>query len=114
MATNTSPTIVIVTSTSPTIVMATNTSPTIVITNTSTTIVMATNTSPSIVDFAHKAGAIGIILYSDPEDTRSATKNDSGVYPDTWWLPDTGIQRGNVVIHKGDQTTPGYPSTCKA
>ncbi|XP_071484102.1 putative N-acetylated-alpha-linked acidic dipeptidase [Diadema antillarum] len=59
---------------------------------------------------AQAAGAIGIILYSDPADY--AIDGDISVYPDNWWLPDTGAQRGNTFVSdaKGDPVTPGYPA----
>lgn len=53
-------------------------------------------------------GAVGLILYSDPADY--ALDNENRVYPDTWFLPGTGIQRGNVVTVKGDPLTQGYPA----
>ncbi|XP_041468026.1 N-acetylated-alpha-linked acidic dipeptidase 2-like [Lytechinus variegatus] len=59
---------------------------------------------------AQAAGAIGIILYSDPADY--AIDDNVAVYPDGWWLPDTGAQRGNTFVSdaKGDPITPGYPA----
>ena len=56
-------------------------------------------------------GAIGIILYSDPADY--AIDVNDPVYPDSWWLPGTGVQSGTVKVGKGDPLTPGYPSTGK-
>nr|XP_039259813.1 N-acetylated-alpha-linked acidic dipeptidase 2-like isoform X1 [Styela clava] len=50
---------------------------------------------------------IGLILYSDPIDY---TVPWSGVYPDDWYLPGTGAQRGNLHIVKGDPLTPQYPA----
>ena len=59
---------------------------------------------------AENAGAIGVIIYSDPIDY--ARDGDESVYPNDWWLPETGVQRGNVYVSdaKGDPLTPGYPS----
>eukprot|EP00057_Strongylocentrotus_purpuratus_P011969 XP_011666443.1 PREDICTED: glutamate carboxypeptidase 2-like [Strongylocentrotus purpuratus] len=59
---------------------------------------------------AQKAGALGVIIYSDP--TNYAREDRDTVYPNDWWLPDTGTQRGNVFVGsaKGDPVTPGYPS----
>ena len=48
-----------------------------------------------------------MILYSDPSDTGSGKGK---VYPDGQWLPDTGVQRGNVKTIKGDLSTYLYPS----
>lgn len=50
---------------------------------------------------------IGMILYSDPSDSGSG-KGDT--YPNGPWLPDTGVQRGNVKTVKGDLSTHLYPS----
>ncbi|XP_072013141.1 putative N-acetylated-alpha-linked acidic dipeptidase [Amphiura filiformis] len=62
------------------------------------------------VKLAQKAGAIGVILYSDPAEY--ALEGESYVYPSSWWLPGTGVQRGNVFDSdaKGDPVTPGYPA----
>ena len=58
-------------------------------------------------------GAIGLILYSDPADY--AVGGISSVYPDSWWLPGYGVQRGSLYITGvgGDPLTPGYPSLGK-
>ncbi|KAF6019348.1 hypothetical protein EB796_022315 [Bugula neritina] len=60
------------------------------------------------VTLAAKYGAKAAILYSDPYDSSSPTDNSS--YPDSWWLPSTGVQRGTVKGVDGDPTTPMYPS----
>ncbi|XP_038074787.1 N-acetylated-alpha-linked acidic dipeptidase 2-like [Patiria miniata] len=60
---------------------------------------------------AEAFGAIGLILYSDPADY--AVDGISSVYPDSWWLPGSGVQRGSLYIQQGvggDPLTPGYPS----
>lgn len=56
---------------------------------------------------AEKRGAIGAILFSDPDDVA----READVYPDSWWLPDTGMQRGSTFLGDGDPLTPGWPST---
>ncbi|XP_006903288.1 PREDICTED: N-acetylated-alpha-linked acidic dipeptidase 2 [Elephantulus edwardii] len=55
------------------------------------------------------AGAIGIILYSDPADYTAPGVES---YPKGWNLPGTGAQRGNVLNLNGagDPLTPGYPA----
>ncbi|XP_065067793.1 putative N-acetylated-alpha-linked acidic dipeptidase [Rhopilema esculentum] len=58
------------------------------------------------VNFAEKAGAKGVILFSDPQEFSSDVN-----YPDSWFLPDTAVQRGNILKQKGDPLSPGYPST---
>jgi len=57
------------------------------------------------VSMAEEAGAVGVILFSDPKDFSSNVN-----YPDSWFLPDTGVQRGNILKQKGDPLSPGYPS----
>ncbi|XP_039258717.2 putative N-acetylated-alpha-linked acidic dipeptidase [Styela clava] len=59
------------------------------------------------VSHAEQAGCIGMILYSDPNEYTIA---DKGVYPDEWFLPGTGAQRGTVFLGDGDPETPNYPS----
>ena len=54
---------------------------------------------------AEAAGAVGVILFSDPQEFSSNVN-----YPDSWFLPDTAIQRGNILKQKGDPLSPGYPS----
>ncbi|KAG9470074.1 hypothetical protein GDO78_018948, partial [Eleutherodactylus coqui] len=58
---------------------------------------------------AIKAGAKGIILYSDPADYCAPGVKP---YPDGWNLPGGGVQRGNVLNLNGagDPLTPGYPA----
>ena len=59
---------------------------------------------------AQEYGCRGLILYSDPEDY--TPDNYQEVYPDSWFLPGTGVQRGNVKKSQGlgDPLTPGYPA----
>ncbi|MBI79514.1 MAG: folate hydrolase [Gammaproteobacteria bacterium] len=56
---------------------------------------------------AAEKGAIGAIIYSDPEDY-GYTVGD--VYPEGAWLNETGVQRGSVMdmpLYPGDVLTPG-------
>ena len=56
-------------------------------------------------------GCIGIILYTDPKDF--AVSGVTEVYPHSWWLPGTGVQRGTLKLSNGglgDPLTPFYPS----
>ena len=63
------------------------------------------------VYIAEQRGAIGVLIYSDPQD--------DGYYKgDAWpmgpWRPDTGVQRGSVQYlfkYPGDPETPGVAST---
>ena len=67
------------------------------------------------VNFADKYGCSALILYSDPLDYANASihewapNNMGNVYPNTWWLPPSGFQRGSTNVG-GDPLTPDYPS----
>ncbi len=54
---------------------------------------------------AERHGAIGLILYSDPEQDGTGE-----AYPNGPARPGTAIQRGSVFNGNGDPTTPGRPS----
>ncbi len=56
---------------------------------------------------AAEFGAIGLILYTDPRDYAPSWVDDA--YPDSWWMPKTGVQSG-TAWSGGDPLTPGYPS----
>jgi N-acetylated-alpha-linked acidic dipeptidase len=60
---------------------------------------------------AEQRGAIGVLIYSDPQDD-GYFKGDA--YPNGPWRPDTGVQRGSVqyiFMYPGDPETPGVAST---
>lgn len=62
------------------------------------------------VRMAAERGAVGVVIYSDPEDD-GYVRGD--VYPDGRWRPWEGIQRGSfldVPLYPGDPLTPGEPS----
>jgi N-acetylated-alpha-linked acidic dipeptidase len=59
---------------------------------------------------AEKRGAVGVIIYSDPEDDGFKR---GPVYPDGPWRPADGIQRGSIQYifnYPGDPLTPGVAS----
>src|SRR5208283_2701541 len=63
------------------------------------------------VYLAEQRGAIGVLLYSDPQDDGYA-KGDA--WPVGPWRPETGVQRGSVQYlfkYPGDPETPGVAST---
>ena len=67
------------------------------------------------VKFAERFNCSALILYTDPIDyagaaVHSITPNDSDYgYPNSWWMPSTGFQRGSLQTD-GDPLTPNYPS----
>ncbi|CAJ0576275.1 unnamed protein product, partial [Mesorhabditis spiculigera] len=62
------------------------------------------------VKIAQDYGAIGAILYSDPDDVASDGTDSAHVYPNTVWMPNEGVQRGSTMHGDGDPLTPLYPS----
>ena len=63
------------------------------------------------VKHCQDAGAIGVILYSDPEEIAPNGTDPDSVYPNTIFLPPSGIQRGNVLTTiKGDPLSPTWSS----
>lgn len=60
---------------------------------------------------AEQRGAVGVIIYSDPQDD-GYFKGD--VWPNGPWRPATAVQRGSVQYlfkYPGDPETPGFAST---
>ncbi|XP_078616614.1 N-acetylated-alpha-linked acidic dipeptidase 2-like isoform X5 [Branchiostoma floridae x Branchiostoma japonicum] len=60
------------------------------------------------VEHAAAAGAIGVVLYSDPADYAIHGSNDT--YNVSWWLPRDGVQTGDIRAGMGDPLTPMYPA----
>jgi len=63
------------------------------------------------VYLAQQRGAIGVLIYSDPQDD-GYSKGDP--WPIGPWRPETGVQRGSVQYlfkYPGDPETPGVAST---
>ncbi len=63
------------------------------------------------VYLAEQRGAVGVILYSDPQDDGFAKGN---VWPGGPWRPETAVQGGSVQYlfkYPGDPETPGVAST---
>lgn len=63
------------------------------------------------VYLAEQRGAVGVLIYSDPEDD-GYYRGDP--WPDGPWRPATGVQRGSVQYlfkYAGDPETPGFAST---
>lgn len=52
----------------------------------------------------------GVVIFSDPLDVAKEGTDPKDVYPNTWWMPGSSIQRGNVRSRNGDPLTPGYPA----
>jgi N-acetylated-alpha-linked acidic dipeptidase len=59
--------------------------------------------------FAEEAGAIALIIYTDPKDS-GFTRGP--VYPEGTWYTESSIQRGSLgtLDYVGDALTPGFPA----
>ncbi|KAJ1869877.1 Vacuolar protein sorting-associated protein 70, partial [Coemansia sp. S17] len=60
---------------------------------------------------AERAGARGVLIYSDPADDGYCIGK---VYPNGPWRPESSFQRGSVSliqVYPGDPLTPGHPAT---
>src|SRR5213079_2909813 len=60
---------------------------------------------------AEKHGAVGLFIYSDPQDDGFVPGD---VYPAGPMRNPNGVQRGSVLNSDGDPSTPGYGSTAGA
>ena len=60
---------------------------------------------------AEKHGAVGLFIYSDPQDDGYVAGD---VYPDGPMRNPNGVQRGSILNTDGDPSTPGYGSTQRA
>ena len=51
-----------------------------------------------------------MIIFSDPADVAVDGTDPENVYPNTIFLPGTGVQRGSVYIGDGDPLSPRWAS----
>ena len=49
-------------------------------------------------------------MFSDPADVAVQGVSEDQVYPNTIFLPESGMQRGHVRLTKGDALSPSWPS----
>lgn len=63
-----------------------------------------------IVQNAYQEGAIGALLYTDKKDY-GGTKGGERWFPESKWIPPTGVQVGTVYDGLGDPSTPGWASS---
>ena len=55
------------------------------------------------------AGAVGVIMYTDPAQVAPRGTDPESVYPNTFFLPPSGVQRGTTFID-ADPLSPSWPS----
>ncbi|XP_048623383.1 probable glutamate carboxypeptidase LAMP1 isoform X2 [Brassica napus] len=58
-----------------------------------------------IVRNAYEAGAVGVVIYTDERDY-----GGEECFPESRWMPPSGVQVGTVYNGLGDPTTPGWAS----
>ncbi len=63
--------------------------------------------------FAQEAGAVGLIIYTDPADSGYAR---GPMWPEGGWANETAIQRGSILTleYPGDPLTPGWEAAADA
>ena len=54
--------------------------------------------------------APGVIIYSDPEEVAATGTEPGAVYPNSFFLPSSGVQRGSVFLGDGDPLSPTWTS----
>ncbi|CAG7910843.1 unnamed protein product [Brassica rapa] len=59
-----------------------------------------------IVRNAYEAGAVGVVIYTDERDYGGGDE----CFPESRWMPPSGVQVGTVYNGLGDPTTPGWAS----
>lgn len=62
----------------------------------------------TVVKNSARAGASAVVLYPDPSNFSGSSSE--GNYPNSKWLPRSGVQRGTVSDNSGDPLSPGWPS----
>ncbi|XP_052117275.1 probable glutamate carboxypeptidase LAMP1 isoform X2 [Arachis duranensis] len=64
-----------------------------------------------IVKNAYDEGAVGVVVYSDRKDYGGGDDDGGRWFPDSKWLPPSGVQVGSVYQGTGDPSTPGWASS---
>ena len=54
---------------------------------------------------AYEVGAVGVVIYTDERDY-----GGEECFPESRWMPPSGVQVGTVYNGLGDPTTPGWAS----
>ncbi|XP_053134022.1 aminopeptidase NAALADL1 [Hemicordylus capensis] len=55
-------------------------------------------------------GVIGVVVYTDPADINDGLASPEETYPNSWYLPPSGVERGSYNTYFGDLLTPYYPA----
>uniref|UniRef100_A0A452HX67 Aminopeptidase NAALADL1 n=1 Tax=Gopherus agassizii TaxID=38772 RepID=A0A452HX67_9SAUR len=55
-------------------------------------------------------GVAGVVVYTDPADINDGRASEEETYPNSWYLPPSGVERGSYSRYFGDLLTPYYPA----
>ncbi|KAM7169233.1 aminopeptidase NAALADL1 isoform 2-T2 [Macrochelys suwanniensis] len=55
-------------------------------------------------------GVAGVVVYTDPADINDGRASDEETYPNSWYMPPSGVERGSYNGYFGDLLTPYYPA----
>uniref|UniRef100_A0A2K6LYV3 Aminopeptidase NAALADL1 n=1 Tax=Rhinopithecus bieti TaxID=61621 RepID=A0A2K6LYV3_RHIBE len=59
---------------------------------------------------AAKHGVAGVLVYTDPADINDGLSSPSETFPNSWYLPPSGVERGSYYKYFGDPLTPYLPA----
>uniref|UniRef100_A0A2K5QCF4 Aminopeptidase NAALADL1 n=1 Tax=Cebus imitator TaxID=2715852 RepID=A0A2K5QCF4_CEBIM len=65
--------------------------------------------TPQAVNAA-KHGVAGVLVYTDPADINDGLSSPSETFPNSWYLPPSGVERGSYYEYFGDPLTPYLPA----
>uniref|UniRef100_A0A2K6R5R7 Aminopeptidase NAALADL1 n=1 Tax=Rhinopithecus roxellana TaxID=61622 RepID=A0A2K6R5R7_RHIRO len=65
--------------------------------------------NPQAVNAA-KHGVAGVLVYTDPADINDGLSSPSETFPNSWYLPPSGVERGSYYKYFGDPLTPYLPA----
>nr|XP_060616071.1 aminopeptidase NAALADL1 [Anolis sagrei ordinatus] len=57
-----------------------------------------------------KYGVVGVVVYTDPADINDNKASAEETYPNSWYLPPSGVERGSYTTYFGDPLTPYFPA----
>uniref|UniRef100_A0A8C3T728 Aminopeptidase NAALADL1 n=1 Tax=Chelydra serpentina TaxID=8475 RepID=A0A8C3T728_CHESE len=55
-------------------------------------------------------GVAGVVVYTDPADINDGRASEEETYPNSWYMPPSGVERGSYNGYFGDLLTPYYPA----
>uniref|UniRef100_A0A8C8SUE2 Aminopeptidase NAALADL1 n=1 Tax=Pelusios castaneus TaxID=367368 RepID=A0A8C8SUE2_9SAUR len=55
-------------------------------------------------------GVAGVVVYTDPGDINDGQASEEKTYPNSWYMPPSGVERGSYNEYFGDLLTPYYPA----